>query len=68
MKGYRKVRGMHRVIQQLAPLAKPGTVTIAEVRHDDTCPAWRTQRSADCTCSPNVVLRPVAAPKKGGQA
>lgn len=64
MKRY-QVRGMRRTIEQLMPLAKPGTVTHVQVEHDDACPAWRTQRAIDCICDPRVALkRPVDVPKK----
>jgi hypothetical protein len=56
-----------RARRQLRAMTQPGTVTIAELQHDDACPAWRTRRAIDCTCEPTIVLRPVAAPKKGGQ-
>lgn len=34
---------------------KPGAYTL-ETQHDDWCPAWRTQRDADCICEPTYRL------------
>ncbi len=34
---------------------KPGSVTIAEVLHDDTCRYWR---GWPCNCDPDINLKP----------
>jgi hypothetical protein len=35
---------------------KPGVAHI-EVKHDDSCPAIKTQSMADCTCDPIFKVR-----------
>jgi len=45
-------------IQKLIEAAgelKPGIAHI-EVKHDDDCPALKTQNMADCTCDPDFKL------------
>ncbi len=47
---------------------KPG-VMILNIRHDDFCPAIRTQRSSDChpLCKPITVLIHPAHKAEGGK-
>jgi hypothetical protein len=61
----RKPHGMDRTLGRLIPFAKPGAVMHVQVEHDDACRAWRTGRLADCSCSPNLLVRPPDAPKGG---
>ena len=51
---------IHRLIQAAGNL-EPGTVTHIEVKHDDGCPAIKTQNLVDCTCNPDFkLMRPDA--------
>jgi hypothetical protein len=34
---------------------KPGVAHI-EVKHDDDCPAIKTQKLVDCTCDPDFIM------------
>jgi hypothetical protein len=63
----RPPRDLEHVLEQLRGQVKPGVISVA-VAHDDTCRIWKTQRAADCDCTPDVSARPVAPPKKGGRA
>ena len=33
---------------------KPGDIVHVSINHDDDCPALKTNRLSDCTCSPDV--------------
>ena len=36
------------------PMVQPGTVSVIDVAHDDTCQIWSTKR---CTCRPDLEVR-----------
>ncbi len=44
-----------KMIIEAAGELKPGVVHI-EVKHDDDCPAIKTNRLADCTCDPKYEM------------
>ena len=43
-----------------------GVVTHIEAKHDDDCPAIKTQNLTDCTCNPDFqVMKPDAQGQRG---
>ena len=46
-------RIMEEVIEATGEL-KPGTVTHILVKHDSSCPAFRTHKMKDCRCKPII--------------
>jgi hypothetical protein len=41
----------------LAAQVKPGSVNHIYLRHDDHCPALKSESLADCTCDPDIEVR-----------
>lgn len=57
----RRVRKLQAAAERKGGLAGRPGVAVANVRHDDDCPALRAQSLAACTCDPEVRLAPAPA-------